>query len=209
MIVDPEHTSGRPVSAIAMAAVEGGAAAIQLRDKHAQRDELLNSAVEISEICHNSDVVFIVNDHPEIAADAEAHGVHVGQGDASVTRCREVLQGHQIVGKSNALVEEARASVAEGADYIAVGSMFPTSTKSDTRPAGLETLRLVAAQTVVPVVAIGGINVTNVGKVAASGADVVCVATAITLSEDPASAVHMLLEAFSKERQDRLASEGE
>ncbi len=207
VIVDPEHTSGRPLIDIALAAVEGGASAIQLRDKRARPDDLLNDAIEIAAICRNSRVVFIVNDHPDIAAASEAHGVHVGQGDASISSCRETLAENQIVGKSNALVEEARASVVEGADYIAVGATFPTSTKHDTRPAGLETLRAVASQTDVPVVAIGGINSSNVASVARAGADAVCVATAVTLANDPASAVLALAEAFKSAQADGVTRE--
>ena len=202
VIVDPEHCGGRDIFTVVEATSGAGAAAIQLRHKQAPKSVITDEAWTVAEICRANNTVFIVNDHPDIAAEVNAEGVHVGQGDLSIAECREILKGHQIVGRSNALVEEAQDSFEEGADYVAVGSIFSTTTKSDTRPAGLSTLRSVAELVTVPIVAIGGINVHNIARVAQSGADCVCVATAVTLASDPGSATRELIDRFTQARSD-------
>ncbi len=202
VIVDPEHCGDRNIFAVAEATASAGAAAIQLRHKEAPLSVIADEARKIAQICRLSGTLFIVNDHPDIATAVGADGVHVGQGDLPIAECRKVLQPRQIVGKSNALVEEAQDSFDEGADYIAVGSIFSTATKSDTRPAGLSTLRSVTQRVTAPTVAIGGINASNVAQVAEAGADCVCVATAITLASDPASATRELMDRFTEARRD-------
>ncbi len=196
VIVDPEHCGGRDIYKTAEATASAGAAAIQLRDKKAPKSVVADVARAMVEICRAYGTVFIVNDYPDIAAEAGADGVHVGQGDMPITACRNILNPSQIVGKSNALLDEALASFEEGADYVAVGSIYSTTTKSDTRPAGLTTLRAVAERVSSPIVAIGGINADNVAPVAEAGADCVCVATAVTMSADPGAATRELVERF-------------
>ena len=161
---------------------------------------LIDEGSTISAICRSNDTLFIVNDSPFIAAEVGADGVHVGQGDLTIADCRTILRPHQIVGKSNALLDEAIISFNEGADYIAVGSIYTTTTKSDTRPAGLSTLRAVADRVTAPIVAIGGINASNIAGVAQAGADCVCVATAVTMAADPAAATRELVERFGEVR---------
>ncbi len=197
VIVDPEHTSGRSILEVTAAALMGGASVIQLRHKRADKKTLLQEAVEMARICHRSNALFIVNDDPEIAAASGADGVHVGQNDRSISSCRSILDTKQIVGKSNALLAEALAAADEGADYVAVGTIFPTNTKADTRPAGLSTLRKAAASVKIPVVAIGGINQSNISAVASAGAEIACVATAVTMAHNPADAVATLADKFS------------
>ena len=179
---------------IAEATASAGAAIIQLRHKNASKSIITAESKSIAEICRNNDTVFIVNDHPDIAAEVGADGVHVGQGDLSIAECRAILDDHQIVGKSNALLDEALASLNEGADYVAIGSIYNTDTKSDTRPAGLSTLRAVSEHVTAPIVAIGGIKPDNLAPVAEAGADCICVATAATMADDPGSATRELVE---------------
>ena len=201
VIVDPEHCGGRDIFAIAEATASAGASVIQLRHKQAPEMVVKDEARTIAQICRANGTLFIVNDSPEIAAEVGADGVHVGQGDLPISECRTILQPHQIVGKSNALLDEAIASFEQGADYIAVGSIYSTSTKTDTRPAGLATLRAVADRVTAPIVAIGGINASNIAAVAQAGADCICVATAVTLAPDPATATRELVEEFSEARK--------
>lgn len=201
VIVDPDHCGGRDIFAIAEAAASAGASVIQLRHKYATEEIVTEEARNIADICRNNDTVFIVNDSPEIAAEVRADGVHVGQNDLPISECRTILAPHQIVGKSNALIDEAITSSEEGADYVAVGSIYSTSTKSDTRPAGLSTLRAVADHVTAPVVAIGGINASNITAVAQAGADCACVATAVTLADDPVTATQELVERFVEARR--------
>jgi thiamine-phosphate pyrophosphorylase len=197
VIVDPEHTEGRPVTQVAEAALKGGASAVQYRDKRSEKGAILATAREIAALCKKSGAVFIVNDYADIARLSGADGLHVGQKDIPVKEARKVTLPSQVIGKSNALVQEALEAEAEGADYIAVGAMFDTATKPNTRPAGVETLRQVKRSVAAPVIAIGGINVSNVVQVAAAGADAVCVATAVTKAGDPEAACRSLLDAFN------------
>ncbi len=201
VIVDPEHTERRPIAQVVAAALAGGASAIQLRDKRSEKGALLKTATEVARLCKQAGAVFIVNDYADIARLCGADGLHVGQKDLPVNEARRVLEPRQITGKSNALLREALDAEAEGADYVAVGAMFETNTKADTRPAGIETLRQVKKAVAVPVVAIGGINPSNVAQVAHAGADAVCVATAVTKASDPQSACRQLRELFDQAKQ--------
>ena len=155
VIVDPQHTINREVVGIAKAAFSGGASAVQLRDKISSKRKILETATQIQELAHSAGSLFIVNDHADIARIVASDGLHVGQKDIAVEDCRIVLDDRQIIGTSNALVSEAEESERVGADYLAVGAMFPTGTKIDTRPAGLETLREIRAVTSTHIVAIG------------------------------------------------------
>jgi len=198
VIVDPEHTNNRNVLQVAEAAFNGGASTVQLRDKISSKRTIVETATEIQQLAHNAGSLFIMNDHADIARIVASDGLHVGQKDIAVEDCRVVLDDRQIVGTSNALVTEAEESERIGADYLAVGAMFPTATKIDTRPAGLETLTEIRAATSTHIVAIGGINESNLGAVLAAGADSVCVASAITKAEDVEAATRRLVKLFDK-----------
>lgn len=196
VIADLEATHGRSVTEVARLALEGGACAIQLRDKVHDKGDVLPLARELATMCHQNGAIFIMNDHADLAVACGADGLHVGQHDLPIGEARKILKPRQLVGRSNALLEEALVSHAKGADYVAVGSIFPTTSKSNTRPAGLETLRRVRQAFPGPLVAIGGINETNVGSVVAAGADAVCVISAVTAAPDPRDAARRLVEAI-------------
>ncbi len=198
VIVDPEHTNGRPAVEIADAALTGGACAIQYRDKSGERAEVLENAGAIQEMCTKTGAIFIVNDWVDIAALTGADGVHLGQKDIPQQRARSLMQPGQLIGTSNALQQEALDSESDGADYVAVGAMFTTDTKQNTRPAGVETLRQVKSSVGVPVIAIGGINEANIGQIADADADSACVASAITKADDPESSTRKLDELFRR-----------
>ncbi len=198
VIVDPEHTNNRNVLQVAEAAFNGGASTVQLRDKISSKRTIVETATEIQQLADNAGSLFIMNDHADIARIVASDGLHVGQKDIAVEDCRVVLDDRQIVGTSNALVTEAEESERIGADYLAVGAMFPTATKIDTRPAGLETLTEIRAATSTHIVAIGGINESNLGAVLAAGADSVCIASAITKAEDVEAATRRLVKLFDK-----------
>ena len=194
VIVDPEATSGRPVAEVAAAALRGGVRVVQLRDKLGDKAPMLETAREIKRLCDEHDALFIANDHADLALASEADGLHVGQTDLPVEEARKVLASTQIVGKSNDGVEEAVSSEAEGADYVAVGAVYATSTmgKSSRTPIGPETVGRVKSMVEVPVVAIGGIDASNIVDVVKAGADCVCVVSAITMAEDPERAARDL-----------------
>ena len=199
VIVDPALTLGRDPAWVAEQAVAGGASAIQLRVKEGDKGRWLPQAEALRGVCASAGAALIVNDHPDVAVAVDADGVHLGQGDMSVAAARASLRPWQIAGTSNALTSEASSSVDAGADYVAVGRMFPTGSKADTRPAGPETLRAVRDAMPAdgpPLLAIGGITPENAGEVARAGADGVCVIAAVTQSADPRAAAARLLSAF-------------
>ncbi|MBI4199620.1 MAG: thiamine phosphate synthase [Chloroflexi bacterium] len=195
VIVDPDHTAGRDVLEIARAALQGGATAIQWRDKRHDKGEQLPLASRLGELCRQHQATFVVNDHADLAVACGADGLHVGQRDLPVDQARRILHPWQLVGASNALVSEAEASARAGADYVAVGSMFPTPSKAGTRLAGLETLREVRRRLPqVTLVAIGGVTLENVSQVLEAGADGVCVMSAVCSAPDPEAAARRLME---------------
>ena len=198
MIVDPKATNGRPVADVAEAALRGGARVVQLRDKSGSRDDVLAVSRRLRSVCDQHGALFIMNDDPALAVLSDAHGLHLGQADLTVPDARRILEPHQIAGRSNNGQEELAASVSMGADYLAVGAVFATSTMGKSgRPAvGTEMVAKAKEASDIPVVAIGGINRDNVAEVVRAGADCVCVVSAVTLTDDPEAAASALVEAI-------------
>ncbi len=198
VIVDPEATKGRDVLEVAQAALEGGASVLQLRDKQSDKGEALSTARKLKELCDAYDALFIMNDDADIAALCGSGGLHVGQTDLPIAEARRVLSPRQLVGRSNNNMEEAMASQAQGADYIAVGAVFPTSTmgKGQRQAIGVDFIRQAKERVTPPVVTIGGINAANIAEVARAGADCICVVSAVTFADDPERATKALVEAI-------------
>ena len=203
VIVDPDLTNDRDPVWVARQALEGGATALQLRVKGRDKGDWAELAEELARTCEGHGAALVVNDHPDVAVAAGAHGVHLGQHDLPLAAARRTLRPWQIAGTSNALVTGAQEALDQGADYIAVGRMFHTGSKADTRAAGPETLREVRGLIPSggpPLLAIGGITTENVGEVAAAGADCICVIAAVTQAENPREAAERLLSAFRAAR---------
>ena len=202
VIVDPEATRGRPVVEVARSSLEGGARVVQLRDKLRDKGPMLETACELKSLCDEFGALFVMNDHADVALASGAHGLHVGQTDLPVEAARRVLEPRQLVGSSNGSVEEAMRSFEQGVDYIAVGAIYATTTmgKSGRRALGPEMIERVKSEVSQPVVAIGGINETNIGEVVAAGADCACVVSAITFADDPRGATRRLVELFERAR---------
>ena len=195
VIVDPVVTGGRKAEEIAEEALQGGARIVQLRDKQRDKGESLPLAQTLNKMCATYSALFIVNDHADTALLVGAGGLHVGQEDLPVDQARRILKPHQLVGRSNNRVEEVLESVSQGADHIALGPIFPTTTKDVGRPlARVDTLRRVKEQVEVPVVAIGGINEKNVEEVVQAGADAICVSSAVGLAPEPRNAAQRIVE---------------
>ena len=193
VIIDPQATNRHDPLDIAEAALEGGARMLQLRDKARDKGDSLPLARNLVELCRRYDAVSIINDHVDLAVASRADGVHVGQHDLPILDARRVLSPFQAVGNSNATFEEGVASAKAGPDYVAVGDIYGSSSKSNTRPAGLETLQRVRAAVTAPIVAIGGINASNVAAVVQAGADAVCVISAVAGAADPRAAARELV----------------
>tara|TARA_Y100000590_G_scaffold457155_1_gene609184 strand:+ start:29387 stop:30058 length:672 start_codon:yes stop_codon:yes gene_type:complete len=187
VIVDPSFNKHNAIE-VAKKALQGGANVIQWRDKKRPIKDQLNECKSIKNICSDFNAIFLINDYPELAKLCEADGVHLGQKDMSIQEARKILNSNQLIGTSNATLSEAITSVKNGADYIAVGAIFPTNTKSDTRPAGLETLKVIRTNVTLPIVAISGINKSNISQVIQSGADSIAVISAVNNANDPEKA---------------------
>ncbi len=174
--------------------VAGGADCVQLREKSLGDAKLLEVAKICRDICR--DRLFIVNDRPDIAYLSCADGVHVGQGDLPGPAARRIVGPDALVGISTANAAELAAAVEAGADYVGVGSVFASPTKS-VRIGGLEYVRLAAEMASVPFLAIGGINLDNVAQVIAAGARGVAVSSAVIASRDPRGAAEAIREAVT------------
>ena len=202
VIVDPEATRGRPLVEVARASLEGGAGVVQLRDKLRDKGPMLETARELKGLCDAFGALFVMNDHADVALVSGAHALHVGQTDLPVESARRALEPNQLVGSSNGTMEEVMASSEQGVDYIAVGAIYATTTmgKSGRTALGPEMITRVKSAVSQPVVAIGGINETNIAAVAAAGADCVCVVSAITFADDPRAATRKLVDLFEQGR---------
>ena len=196
VIIDPQVTGDRPPEYIAEQALEGGAAILQLRDKTRDKGLSISLARTLNQLCRDKDALLIINDHADLAAAVDAHGVHVGQDDLPVESARQVLADHQIVGRSNHHAGEALASHAHGADYIAVGAMYPTGSKNQPIVEGPPLVTAVKDAVDVPVVAIGGITAQRAPEVVRRGADAICVISAVGLAPSPRDAATRLVEAI-------------
>jgi thiamine-phosphate pyrophosphorylase len=188
VITDTTLPPGRSHLEIARAALEGGADAVQLRDKSSPAMNLCRSASEIQQLARKFGAAFLVNDRVDVAMVAGADGAHVGQSDLPGRETRRLLPRPLILGISAGNREEARRAVKEGADYIGVGPVFSTTTKPDTREAlGLERLAEIVGAVSIPVVAIGGITLENVAGVFGAGASGAAVVAAVVSAEDMAA----------------------
>ncbi len=178
---------------LAEMACAGGADVVQLRDKMLARDALAITARRVAAVCLQYGVVFVVNDHADIARDVEADGVHVGPSDLSIREARAVLGPLAIVGASTDTLAAAAAAEREGADYLGFGHVFATASKSKaTAPVGLEVLARVAQTARIPVIAIGGITEANAASVMAAGAWGIAVIGAVCATDDPRAATESL-----------------
>lgn len=166
------------------AALKGGATCVQLREKNLADSSILAEAREISALCKQYRVPFILNDNVALAAQCGADGVHLGQEDMDPAEARRILGPDAIIGVSAHNVAEAKAAVAAGADYLGCGAMFATTTKTNVTALPKETLQAICAAVGVPVVAIGGISKQNLLSLAHCGEAGVALVSAIFAAED-------------------------
>lgn len=200
VIIDPAVAGGRDEVEVARQALAGGARLIQLRDKTREKGLQLPIALHLQALCREAGALFIVNDHVDLALAAGADGVHLGQKDLPVAVVRRLAPREMIIGCSTNNPDEARGAEADGANYVSVGRLYPTGSKSDTRPATLDTLRAVKAAVSIPVCAIGGIDESNIDDVIAAGADMVSVIAAVIAAPDVPEAARRLMSRFELSR---------
>lgn len=175
----------RPALEVARLVIAGGADVVQLREKTMSDDEFLALAREFRELTAKTETLFIVNDRVEMAKLTDADGVHLGQDDLPVAEARRILGRGKLIGVSTHEISQARRAVADGADYIGVGPVYPTKTKGYEQGVGLEYVRQVVSELDIPFVAIGAITLERLPEVLAAGAKAVAVSSAIIAAKDP------------------------
>ena len=185
------------------AALDGGdVAAFQLRLKDVADDVIARAADTLRPICQQRDVAFILNDRPDLAAKLDCDGVHICQGDMSYAEARRIVGPQRQIGVTCQASRDLAMTAGEaGADYVAFGAFFPSSTKTVTTPASLEIIEWWSQLFEIPCVAIGGITVENCQQVIAAGADFLAVAGGVWNHKDgPEAAVRAFNEIFSADR---------
>ncbi|GMR64085.1 MULTISPECIES: thiamine phosphate synthase [Bacillus] len=188
--------------AVLKEALDGGVTLFQFREKGEGAligEDRVRFAKELQALCKEYGVPFIVNDDVELAIELDADGVHVGQDDEGITTVREKM-GDKIIGVSTHTIEEASWAIENGADYLGVGPIFPTSTKKDTKAVqGTKGLAHFREQGIrIPIVGIGGITIENTASVIEAGADGVSCISAISLSESAYESTRKLAEEVNK-----------
>ncbi len=164
--------------------VEAGVDLVQLRDKDRTDQEIVAVGRKIAELTRGSNTVFIMNDRADLANAARADGVHLGQDDLKVGDARRLVGPSKVIGVSTHSLAQAKQAVSDGADYIGVGPVFPSTTKHFEKHVGLELVKEVAAEIKLPMFAIGGITLGNLPSVLDSGARRVAVSGAINQADD-------------------------
>lgn len=191
-LTDSGQSLGRSTLEVVRLMLEAGIKVIQYREKNKNAAAMLEECLTLRVMTRKAGCCFIVNDHLDIALLCEADGVHVGQDDLPLAAVRKLLGKERIVGVSTHRRSEAEAAIQGGADYIGVGPIFPTATKSTTPPVGFGYLEEVASFCPIPFVTIGGINEHTAAEVRRRGARCCGIVSAITLAPDIPAAIARL-----------------
>lgn len=173
-------------------ALKGGVTIVQLREKKMDEDSFVEEAIQVRDLCHKYNVPLIINDNVDVALKSEADGVHVGIEDAPVAEIRKCVSSDFIIGATCKTVEQAKMAEAAGADYMGVGAVFPSPTKTNAVRVSNEQLREIVSSVFIPAVAIGGISYDNVCEIKGCSVSGVAVASAIFGAEDIEKATALL-----------------
>jgi thiamine-phosphate pyrophosphorylase len=203
-ILDPAAARGRDLLELLGQVLDGGCRMVQLRDKDAPLARLYPVARAVAERCRDAGALLVVNDRADLALAVGAGGLHVGQDDLPAAAARRILPREIVLGVSTHDPAQARQAAADGADYVAVGSIFPTGSKAGFHLVGTDLLRALRPSIAAPLVGIGGITEDNAADVIAAGADGVAVISAVCAAPDPRAATRRLLDRL----QDALARRG-
>ena len=194
---------GQSLADVVEAAILGGATLIQLREKTMDDERFICEAMEVKKVTDAYGIPLIINDNLKVCLACDAAGVHVGQDDLRAEKVREMLGPDKIIGVTAKTVEQAKAAVRQGADYLGSGAMFGSSTKSEARPMTLDEFKEIRRSVSVPIVLIGGIDAENIRELKGSGAQGVAVVSGIFAQPDVEAAARKLkklsLEVFSEE----------
>lgn len=194
LVTDRTLAGARDFDDLVGRAVRGGCTLVQLREKDASSGELYERALRLKRVTDYFHVPLIIDDRVDIMLAVDAAGVHLGQSDLPAEAARRLIGADKILGVSARTVEEAEAAESAGADYLGVGAVFPTATKTDAEPVARETLAAICAAVRIPVVAIGGLNTKNIPLLEGSGISGAAVVSAVMGAEDPEEAARKLKE---------------
>lgn len=198
LVTDRELMSCETIGQSVERAIAGGATVVQLREKNASSREFYELAVRVRKITEPCQVPLIINDRIDICMAAGADGVHLGQKDIPCDIARRILGSEKIIGVSAATPEEAAKAERDGADYLGVGAVFSTSTKTDTRPVTPEIIRNIRAAVTIPFVVIGGINSENIETLSGLGINGAAVVSAVVAQPDIEKAARTMRAAVEK-----------
>lgn len=200
MIIDQALLRVSPVQAMQQA-LAAGVRFFQYRDKGRTRKRIHETSLQLARIARESEALFIVNDHADVAAAVHADGVHLGQDDLPVEHARKLLGQHKLIGVSTHSAAQASVAEADGADYIGFGPVFATATKDAGQVQGIGALIAVKRAVNIPVIAIGGINCGNVQDIISAGADGVAVISAILSTESISAASENIVQLIAGVRR--------
>ncbi len=191
-VADPACCAGRDIADVVMAAVKGGVTMVQLRNKADSKIVVAAQAAMLAEMLKNSGVIFLVNDYPDIAHDADADGVHIGQGDLTPAEARRIIGSDKILGLTAFTPDHIAAVDPDIVDYIGTGPVYPTKTDKGKPVLGPEKFSGLVKLSPVPVVGIGGITAENAAAVIKAGAAGIAVMRAISEGDDIEAATQRL-----------------
>lgn len=176
----------------------GGVSVVQLREKNASSLELFQLAKRVKLVTDRYNVPLVINDRLDICQAVDAAGVHLGQSDLPCREARRILGDGKLIGVSAALPEEAARAQADGADYLGVGAVFTTSTKTNTRPVTPDAIRAIRQAVTIPFVVIGGVNAQNIAQLYGLGINGAAVISAVVSSPDITEAARIMRSAAEK-----------
>ena len=197
LCTDRELMSAERLEKAVELAIQGGVTVVQLREKDCTGREFLQIAKDVKQITDAYEIPLIINDRTDICLAVNAAGIHIGQQDLPAKIVRSMVGPDKIIGVSAATLSEAIQAEKDGADYLGVGAMFATSTKTNTRPVTIERLTQIKQAVQIPVVAIGGIQSSNVTTLTDTGIDGIAVVSAILAQENITHAAEQLKACFT------------
>ncbi len=191
-ILDLDYVAQTEAVRVTSQLIEGGADVLQLRGKNHDVETIRKVGRSLQPLCRDAGVPFIVNDYPDLAAELDADGVHIGQDDGSLAKARAVVGEGKIIGRSTHSLEQARTALAAGFDYIGFGPLFPTPTKRGRPGIGLLNISFMEEEigSKIPAFCIGGVTPATLPEVLAAGARRIVVVSALLRSPDIRSATH-------------------
>ncbi len=193
LVTDRSLAKDIPLETIVEMAIRGGVTLVQLREKNIDAKDFYDHAIRLKEITDKYHIPLIINDRIDIMMAVGAEGVHVGQEDIPAAAVRKIIGPDKVMGVSAHNLKEALQAEKDGADYIGVGSIYPTDTKKNTSPVSLQELQKICQNVSIPVIAIGGINNKNLTTLLGTNISGIAVVSAIIKTDSPETSARNLL----------------